>query len=233
MPGHCSDPRKSAKGEERMNKGPLKLCMVSGSFEYESESSLNIFRDYVEREYPVNADIIVYRSEDDHQSLSAIEETDVLLLFTRRLNASGEELERFKAYCAEGRPIVGVRTASHAFQNWLAFDREVLGGNYQMHWSHGPRARVRFEPGSEAHPLLEGVAEFSSAGSLYRNTPISADTSLLMSASTGEHDEPVTWTRTHAGGRVFYTSLGHQEDFEEPSFLRLLANAVLWCGGRM
>ena len=215
-----------------MNKEPLKLCMLSGSFEYESESSLTIFRDYVEREYPVRADLIVYRSEDDHQSLSAIEDTDVLLLFTRRLNVDGEELERFKAYCGAGGPIVGVRTASHAFQNWLAFDGEVLGGNYQMHWRHGPRARVRFEPGSEGHPLLEGVAELSSAGSLYRNTPIAADTSLLMSASTDEHDEPVTWTRTHAGGRVFYTSLGHQEDFEEPSFLRLLANAVLWCGGR-
>ena len=126
-----------------------------------------------------------------------------------------------------------MRTASHAFQNWLAFDREVLGGNYQMHWEHGPRARVRFEPASEGHPLLEGVAEFRSAGSLYRNTPIATDASLLMSASTDEHDEPVTWTRTHAGGRVFYTSMGHQEDFEEPNFLRLLANAVLWCGGRL
>ena len=216
-----------------MNKEPLKLCMLSGSFEYESESSLTIFRDYMEREHPVRADLIVYRSEDDHQSLSAIEETDVLLVFARRLNVDGEELERFKAYCGQGRPIVGVRTASHAFQNWLAFDREVLGGNYQMHWEHGPRARVRFEPGSEGHPLLEGVAEFSSSGSLYRNTPIVPDASLLMSASTEEHDEPVTWTRTHAGGRVFYTSLGHQEDFEEPNFLRLLANAVLWCGGRM
>ena len=216
-----------------MNREPLKLCMVSGSFEYESESSLNIFRSYVEREHPVRTDLIVYSSEDDHQSLSAIEDTDVLLVFTRRLNTDGEELERFKAYCAAGGPIVGVRTASHAFQNWLAFDGEVLGGNYQMHWRHGPRARVRFEPGSEGHPLLEGVAEFSSAGSLYRNTPIAADTSLLMSASTDEHDEPVTWTRTHAGWQVFYTSLGHQEDFEEPSFLRLLANAVLWCGGRI
>ena len=215
-----------------MNEETLKLCMVSGSFEYESESSLTIFRDYVEREHPVRAELIVYRSEDDHQSLSAIEGTDVLLVFTRRLNTDGEELERFKAYCAAGGPIVGVRTASHAFQNWLAFDGEVLGGNYQMHWRHGPRARARFEPGSEGHPLLEGVAELSSAGSLYRNTPIAPDTSLLMSASTDEHDEPVTWTRNHAGGRVFYTSLGHQEDFEEPSFLRLLANAVLWCGGR-
>ena len=216
-----------------MNEETLKLCMVSGSFEYESESSLTAFRDYVEREHPVRADLIVYRSEDDHQSLAAIEETDVLLVFTRRLNADGEELERFKAYCGAGGPIVGVRTASHAFQNWLAFDGEVLGGNYQMHWRHGPRARVRFEPGSEGHSLLEGVAEFSSAGSLYRNTPIATDTSLLMSASADEQDEPVTWTRNHAGGRVFYTSLGHQEDFEEPSFLRLLANAVLWCGGRI
>ena len=216
-----------------MNKEPLKLCMLSGSFEYESESSLTIFRDYMEREHPVRADLIVYRSEDDHQSLSAIKETDVLLVFTRRLNVDGRELERFKDYCREGRPIVGVRTASHAFQNWLAFDREVLGGNYQMHWEHGPRARVRFEPASEGHPLLEDVAEFSSAGSLYRNTPIATDASLLMSASTDEHDEPVTWTRTHAGGRIFYTSLGHQEDFEEPNFLRLLANAVLWCGGRL
>ena len=81
---------------------------------------------------------------------------------------------------------------------------------------------------------MEGVAEFSSAGSLYRNTPIAnGRDSLLMSASTHEHDEPVAWTRTHVGGRVFYTSLGHQDDFEEPSFLRLLANAVLWCGGRL
>ena len=216
-----------------MSEETLKLCMVSGSFEYDSEASLTTFRDYVERECPVDATLIVYRSEDDHQSLVAIEETDVLLVFTRRLNTVGEELERFKAYCGEGRPIVGVRTASHAYQNWLAFDKEVLGGNYQGHWKHGPQARVRFEPGSDGHPLLEGVAEFSSTGSLYRNTLISADASLLMSAGTDEHDEPVTWTRTHEGGRVFYTSLGHQEDFQEPNFLRLLANAALWCGGRI
>ncbi len=54
-----------------------------------------------------------------------------------------------------------------------------------------------------------------------------------MSASTPEHDEPVAWTRVHRGGRVFYTSMGHQDDFHDPSFLRLLANAVLWCGGRI
>ena len=212
---------------------PLKLCMISGSFEYDSESSLTIFRDYIEREHPVQATLIAYQTEDDDRSLEPLDDTEVLLVFTRRLNTAGEELERFKAYCAQGRPIVGVRTASHAFQNWLSFDKEVLGGNYQMHWPHGPKAKVRFEPKAAGHPLVDGVAEFSSTGSLYRNTPIADDTTLLMSASTDEHDEPVTWTRTHQGGRVFYTSLGHQEDFHEGNFLRLLANAVLWCGGRL
>ena len=215
-----------------MNNETLKLCMLSGSFEYDSESSLTIFRDYIERERPVCADLIVYQSEDDDRSLSVIDEADVLLVFTRRLKVDGEELERFKSYCRAGRPIAGVRTASHAFQNWLEFDREVLGGNYNMHWDHGPRARVRFEPAAEGHPIMEGVSEFSSAGGLYRNAGISTDTTLLMSASTDEHDEPVTWTRTHAGGRVFYTSLGHQAEFRDPNFLRMLANAVMWCGGR-
>ena len=91
--------------------------MLSGSFEYDSASSLTIFRDYIEREHPVRSTLIVYQTEDDDRSVKPLEDADVLLVFTRRLNTSGEELERFKAYCAEGKPIVGVRTASHAFQD--------------------------------------------------------------------------------------------------------------------
>ena len=98
------------------------------------------------------------------------------MVFTRRLNVDGEELERFKAYCSEGRPIVGVRTASHAFQNWLAFDPVVLGGNYQMHWAHGPRARVRFEPGSEGHPTLGGRRRVQLRRAASTATPLSRPT---------------------------------------------------------
>ena len=216
-----------------MNKEPLKLCMLSGSFEYESESSLTIFRDYVEREHPVRADLIVYRSEDDHQSLSAIKETDVLLVFTRRLNVDGEELERFKATAARAGPSWEcVRPATRSRTGSPSTGR-CWEGTTRCTGNTAPEPASDSSPAPKAIPSLEGVAEFSSAGSLYRNTPIAPDASLLMSASTDEHDEPVTWTRTHAGGRVFYTSLGHQEDFKDPNFLRLLANAVLWCGGRI
>jgi len=54
-----------------------------------------------------------------------------------------------------------------------------------------------------------------------------------MTASTSEGDrEPVAWTRIHNGGRIFYTSLGHQQDFSVDHFLTLLTNAILWAGGR-
>ena len=214
----------------------LRLTMLSGSFEYDSEDSLTVLRDYLRYHSPgIAATLIAYRSEGDDPSLQLLEEdTDVLLLFTRRLNTTGAELERFKQYCAAGKPIVGVRTASHAYQNWLAFDREVLGGSYDGHYGSGVTARIEIAAAAAGHPVLKGVEPFESQGSLYRNTPIADDTELLLTGRTPEHFEPVAWTRRHPGGgrgRIFYTSLGHQKDFWELDFLRLIDNAVNWVGG--
>lgn len=209
----------------------IRLCMLSGSFEYDSEESLNIFQDYIIKEHGVDSTLLVYGSEDDTLSLEPIEETDVLLVFTRRLNTEGEELERFQNYCVQGKPIVGVRTASHAFQNWLAFDKELLGGNYQGHYGAGPTVQVELAENAQEHPILRGIVPFDSHGSLYKNTPIASDAHLLLTGRTDEHSEPVAWTCQREGGRVFYTSLGHQQDFREPMFLKMLANGVLWSAG--
>ena len=216
-----------------MPNNGLKLCMLSGSFEYDSETSLAIFQDYIEKNHPVHATQIIYQSEDDDQSLEALEDTDVLLVFTRRLNTTGKELDCFKAYCDKGRPIVGVRTASHAYQNWLDFDKDVLGGDYQGHYGAGPIAHAEINPDAEDHPILHDISNFDSYGSLYKNPSIAIDTTLLLTGKTEEHTEPVAWTRNYHGGRVFYTSLGHQRDFEVEMFLRLLANGVLWAAGQL
>ncbi len=204
----------------------LNLCMLSGSFEYDSEDSLNILKPYLEENYPIKADMIVYASEDDDPTLAALDDADVLLVFTRRLNAVGESLKQFQDYCEQGRPIVGVRTASHAYQNWLEFDKVVLGGDYQGHYGHGPTVRVEYlDP---EHPIVDGISGLESYGSLYKNPSLSNDTSVLLSGHTDEHSEPVVWTRLHNGGRVCYTSLGHQKDFTLEPFLRFLGQAVLW-----
>ena len=47
---------------------------------------------------------------------------------------------------------------------------------------------------------------------------------------TASGTRPVAWATRHAGGRVFCTTLGLDDDFREPSFLRLISNAVHWAG---
>ena len=40
-----------------------------------------------------------------------------------------------------------------------------------------------------------------------------------------------TWADTCTGGRVFYTSLGHPQDFEVASFRTLLVSGIRWALG--
>jgi type 1 glutamine amidotransferase len=42
--------------------------------------------------------------------------------------------------------------------------------------------------------------------------------------------EPLTWVREKAQGRgkVFYTGLGHPDDFKLPAFRQLMVNAIHW-----
>ena len=73
---------------------------------------------------------------DELPGLEALDTCDVAVFFTRRLMIDGEDLARVKKYCESGRPIVAIRTASHGFQNWLEFDKLVLGGNYRGHYGN-------------------------------------------------------------------------------------------------
>ena len=211
---------------------PLRVCLVSGSLEYESDASLAKFQKHLESHYQAQCARAFIKTESDLPGLENLDTCDVMLLFTRRLKISGEQLERVKKYCLSGKPIVGIRTASHAFQNWLDLDKEVLGGNYKGHYKEGPFCEVKIEPAAAKHPILRAVQAFSSKGSLYKNTGLAKDVDILLTGSIPDHSEPIAWTRNYKGGRIFYTSLGHQQDFEDPNFLRLIVNALYWTAQR-
>src|SRR5262249_35886298 len=149
-----------------------------------------------------------------------------MVLFTRRLTIDGEQLERVKKYCLAGKPLVGIRTASHAFQTWLDLDKLVLGGNYKNHYPEGPPTTVALK--AKDDPILTGVKPFQTPGSLYKNTGLASDLNVLLTGTIPGHTEPVAWTRSYKGGRVFYTSLGHQADFENDNFVRMIVNAIHW-----
>ncbi len=216
------------------DKPPLKVCIVSGSFEYNSDESLRPFSEFLERE--CNAKVTFLSANGDWENfpgLEALETCDVALFYTRRLRITGEQLEQVKRYCLSGKPIVALRTASHGFQNFLEFDKEVLGGNYANHFSGNVTQRVSVVPEAKDHPVLQGIMEFQSLSSLYRTSPLAPDCTVLMTGSVpNEKPEPCVWARTYKGGRVVYIGVGKVEDFENDTFKRLLVNSLFWTANR-
>src|SRR5207237_5486512 len=159
-PGTVSSQQSGPAAKAKSEQAVLKVCLVSGSLEYQSDESLAAFQKYLEEHYPIRCTRAFRKADDDLPGLETLDTCDVMLLFTRRLTISGEQLERVKKYCRSGKPIVAVRTASHAFQNWLDLHKEVLGGNYKNHYGSGTATRIEIAGASKSHPVLKGVKPF-------------------------------------------------------------------------
>jgi type 1 glutamine amidotransferase len=211
---------------------PLRVVFVSGAAEYESDKTMPILKKYLESKYPSLVTMIAAKSDSDLPGLENLEKCEVVVLFTRRLKLEGDQLDRIKKYCTSGKPLVGIRTASHGIQTWLDLDKDVLGGNYKGHYKEGSLCDVSLPTDNKSRPILNGVKPFKSKGSLYKNIGLAKDVDVVLTGAIPDHAEPIAWTRMYKGGRIFYTSLGHQKDFEEESFLRLMTNAILWSAGR-
>ncbi|MEO1997251.1 MAG: ThuA domain-containing protein, partial [Planctomycetaceae bacterium] len=153
-------------------------------------------------------------------------------------------LNILRKFVADGKPLVALRTTSHAFclnqgkpaqglAAWPEFDREVLGGHYQKDYGNSDQTLVSAAEGMAKHPILTGVrsSEFPVFGSLYHSLPLAENSAPLMFGRAQDITvkEPVAWSRQRPnGGKVFYTSLGHPQDFTLPDFRQLLRNAVYW-----
>jgi type 1 glutamine amidotransferase/nicotinamidase-related amidase len=210
----------------------LKVCLISGAEEYESDRTLTDFKEQVEARFPVSCTLLKAKGISDLPGLEALESCDVLLIFARRLTLPDDQMKFLKKYVSSKKPIVGIRTASHAFQNWLDFDKLVLGGNYQGHYSNEKSQRSKATESGKSHPIMKGVGMIASRGSLYKTSPVASDATVLLTSSSPEATEPAAWVREADGRRVFYTEFGAQGDFENQTFVRMLSNALFWAAGR-
>jgi type 1 glutamine amidotransferase len=211
---------------------PPTVVFLAGEYEYHSKETLPPFAKRIHDSLGFNT-LVLERPENPKletiPGLEALKNADLLVVMVRRMTLPENELELIKAYANSKKPIIGIRTASHAFENWKAWDHEILGGNYQNHRGNDLKTTVTIISEKKDHPILQGVTSFLSEGSLYRNSPLpEGSTPLLIGSVKGFPSEPIAWTHIHDGARVFYTSLGHPKDFEEPSFQHLLQNAIVW-----
>jgi len=206
---------------------PLRICLLSASAEYESDKSLGEFQKYLESRYNIVCQRAFGKDKGDGlPGLDGLAAADLMVVFTRRVKLPPAQLEQLQKYIASGKPIIGLRTASHAFDNYMDFDREVLGGGYKGHYTNS-QVQLEVVAAQKQHPVLAGVTPFTSR-KLYKNPTHADNDTILLEGTIPDHKEPLAWVREHNRGRVFYTSLGVQEDFQQESFRRLLVNAIFW-----
>ena len=179
-------------------------------------------------------------------NIAALRDADLVVVSVRRRAPPKELVTLLKAHLAAGKPIVGLRTASHAFDTqangpdtatWPTFDVDAFGARYSGHYNNkpptAPHTRIEGVPEATGNPVLTGVTTAPTlvTSHLYRVVDRSPDiTPLLRGQVEGRTEiEPVAWTSAAHNRRAFYTSLGNPDDFASPSFRRLLLNGILWC----
>ena len=112
----------------------LKIVLVSGSLEYKSDESLADFQKYLEEKHGAECRRAFRKADDDVPGLEALKDCDLAIFFTRRLTIDGDQLKSVRDYLKSGKPVIGIRTASHGFQKYLEMDREIFGGDYKNHY---------------------------------------------------------------------------------------------------
>ena len=107
------------------------------------------------------------------------------------------------------------------------WDPELLGDGCCDQYDPG-RTAIATAAAARRHPMLRGVEPFVSGSGLPDHPCIPDDAHCLLLGQRGERSQPVAWAGQHHGRRLFHTSLGRAADFRQPSFCRLLTNALAW-----
>ncbi len=232
----------------RFETDPRKhLVFLIGERQYKTRETLPAFAEkHLASEFRLS---FVHAGEVDGNrfaGIEAVEDADVLFVSVRRRALPEEDLALIRRHVTAGKPVVGIRTASHAFSlrgkpapdghaSWEKWDAEVLGGNYHGHHRNNLKTVARVVAGGKPG-FLDGVGleGFVSRGSLYRNAPLQkgANAFLMGKAESVEQEEPLAWSFIRKdGGRSWYTSLGHVSDFAQEPFRQMLVNGVMWAAG--
>ncbi len=226
-----------------------RIAMVIGENEYHTWETLPEFarKELDWRGYQVSYVLASPTDGDPNfKNFEAIKEADLVVVSVRRRTPPKAMMDLLREHIAAGKPVVGIRTASHSFaatpssadfSSWNHFDAEVLGGRYEGHYNNkpptAPHSVIETVPASASHIVLTGVKStpFLVTSHLYKNRGLASTVMPLLQGRVEGQDvvEPVAWVNTAEDRRVFYTSLGNLDDFQLPAFRRLLLNGILWC----
>ena len=190
IPVRAADPWLEVKGGEGPGKGKS-VVLVSGDEEYRSEEALSQLAKILSLRHGFDCTVLYAidpatgkidpNKNDNIPGLEKLATADVMVIATRFRNLPDEQMRHIDAYLKAGKPVVAMRTATHAFNipegreyrrySWdfpgegfaQGFGRQVLGETWiSHHGGHGSEStRGIAAPGAADHPILRGIARRS------------------------------------------------------------------------
>jgi hypothetical protein len=195
-------------------RGPGKnkhVVLVSGDEEYRSEEALPQLAKILSKHHGFRCTVLFAinpadgtidpNKNDNIPGLEALKNADLMILFTRFRDLPDDQMKHIVDYVDSGRPILAMRTATHAFafknnktwENWSwnskeppgGFGKQILGETWVSH--HGKHAvestRGIIAPGKTEHPILKGINDGDIWGPTDVYTvrgPLPADAEVLL-----------------------------------------------------
>ena len=232
------------------------VVFVTGDHEYSGEETLPLIAAELEKNYGLNTKVLKaspnQNAENNIPGLEILAKADLVVFFLRWRQLPVKQLEFIDKYLKSGKPVMGFRTSTHAFnfpkghesEKWNTFGEFALnappgwGGKAgHTHYGHKSTTDVSVIEAAKKHPILRGISpNFHVSSWLYRvlpDYPTKGSEWLLMGKSVNPDKEaienPVAWTGKNSfGAKIFMTTLGHPEDFQVADFQRLIINAIHW-----
>jgi hypothetical protein len=159
--------------------------------------------------------------------IEALDSADLAVIFVRFQALPPEQMKHFVAYLERGGPIVGLRTATHAFRfpagspferysteyqgndYKLGFGHQVLGQTWVGHYgrNHEQSTRIEIVGTKRHHPILRGVQDVWVQCGAYVGKPIASDVLTMAQPLNGMTPRspsdpalppmPSEWTRSY------------------------------------
>ncbi|MFM8414836.1 MAG: ThuA domain-containing protein [Planctomycetota bacterium] len=183
-----ADPWLTVAGGEGPGRG-IKVVLVSGDEEYRSEEALTQLAKILARHHGFDCTVLYAidpktgeidpNEQQNIPGLAALRDADLMVIATRFRNLADDQMKEIDDYLRAGKPVVGMRTATHAFNvppdrlftrySWNhkgeafleGFGRQVLGETWINHHGHHGKESTRgvIAPGAAGHPIVRGIAD--------------------------------------------------------------------------
>jgi type 1 glutamine amidotransferase len=185
------------------------IVLISGDEEYRSEESLPQLAKILSTYHGFHCTVLFAINLKDGTidpnqlnnipGLEALDSADLMVILTRFRDLPDDQMKHIVDYVESGKPIVGIRTATHAFQlkssstyakySWNSpdggFGRMVLGETWiRHHGQHGKQSTMGvLNPRESKNPILGGIhdGELWSKTDVYEaRLPLPADSTTLV-----------------------------------------------------